>query len=365
MIVTVEQGGAVVAVRWPDGFAARFHAIWLLDNAPTRRDPGNGQKRHTVLDLPADPRVVEADGLRLTFAPCGTEAAFSSDWLRAHSYDREQPAEPGWLPPWVETWDASHVPLSLPWSAVASDRRARKRWLAAIRSHGVARLSGVSTHPGAVAEVAEVFGYVRETNYGRVFDVRAKADPNNLADTALGLAAHTDNAYRDPVPTLQLLLCHANDVAGGESRVMDGFAAALDLRDHEPAAFATLCGQPASWAYAGAAGVRLSARRPMVELAPDGELRAVRHNDRSAAPLDVPFDAVANWYAAARSFAALIERPDRGATFRLAPGDLFIVDNTRVLHARTAFAGGGDRWLQGCYADRDGLLSTLAALEDS
>ena len=48
--------------------------------------------------------------------------------------------------------------------------------------------------------------------------------------------------------------------------------------------------------------------------------------------------------------------------FKLAPGEAFLVDNTRVLHARTGFSGAGSRWLQGCYADRDGLFSTLAAL---
>ena len=50
--------------------------------------------------------------------------------------------------------------------------------------------------------------------------------------------------------------------------------------------------------------------------------------------------------------------------FKLEPGECFIVDNTRVLHGRSGYAGqGGSRWLQGCYADKDGLLSTLAALE--
>ncbi|RVD17988.1 gamma-butyrobetaine dioxygenase, partial [Mesorhizobium sp. M7A.F.Ca.ET.027.02.1.1] len=44
-------------------------------------------------------------------------------------------------------------------------------------------------------------------------------------------------------------------------------------------------------------------------------------------------------------------------------GQAFIVDNTRVMHARKAFSGTGKRWLQGCYADKDGLLSTLAAIE--
>src|SRR5207244_3930960 len=45
-----------------------------------------------------------------------------------------------------------------------------------------------------------------------------------------------------------------------------------------------------------------------------------------------------------------------------APGDCLIFDNTRLLHARTAFAESGERHLQGCYADLDGLSSTLEVL---
>jgi hypothetical protein len=70
-----------------------------------------------------------------------------------------------------------------------------------------------------------------------------------------------------------------------------------------------------------------------------------------------------------------VRRAEFRLHLRLAPGDCLIFDNTRVLHARTAFtaapegtgdAGGtgstGERHLQGCYADLDGLLSTLAVL---
>ena len=49
--------------------------------------------------------------------------------------------------------------------------------------------------------------------------------------------------------------------------------------------------------------------------------------------------------------------------FKLGPGGLFIVDNLRVMHGRTGYAAtGGERHLQGCYADRDGLRSRLAVL---
>ena len=206
---------------------------------------------------------------------------------------------------------------------------------------------------------------MRETNYGRWFEVRAEVNPNNLAYTNLGLQAHTDNPYRDPVPTLQILACLENSVEGGDSIVVDGFKAATRLKAENPKSFELLTRYCARFEYAGSSGVRLRARKPFIELAPDGELIAIRFNNRSAAPIvDVPFDEMADFYAAYRRFAEILEDPSMEVTFKLRPGELFIVDNTRVLHARKAFSSSGTRWLQGCYADKDGLLSTLAAIEE-
>jgi gamma-butyrobetaine dioxygenase len=89
------------------------------------------------------------------------------------------------------------------------------------------------------------------------------------------------------------------------------------------------------------------------------------------APPRLPRDQAAAAYAAYRAWALLVSQPEFLLTLRLAPGDCLVFDNTRVLHARTAFtapaAPGNDdepgmRHLQGCYADLDGLLSTLAVL---
>jgi gamma-butyrobetaine dioxygenase len=172
---------------------------------------------------------------------------------------------------------------------------------------------------------------------------------------------HTDNPYRDPVPGLQLLHCLANAAEGGDSVVVDGFRAALTLRAEQPQAFELLTRHPVRFAYANAA-TRLEARAPMIGLAADGELTEVRFNNRSLAGIDAPGDAMAGFYAAYRSFALILERPELELTFKLDPSDLFIVDNRRVLHGRKGFTSAGGRHLQGCYADRDGLLSTLAVL---
>ena len=145
--------------------------------------------------------------------------------------------------------------------------------------------------------------------------------------------------------------------------VVDGFAAALRLKSEDPRWFDVLSRHCARFEYAGEAGVCLQSRRPMIELAPDGELIGVRFNNRSlGAVTDVPFEAMADWYAAYRRMGEIIDDPAMEVSFRLEPGECFIVDNTRVLHARKAYSGTGTRWLQGCYADLDGLRSTLAAL---
>ena len=227
--------------------------------------------------------------------------------------------------------------------------------------YGCALLRGVPASPGRVLEIAATFGYVRETNYGKLFDVRVEPDPDNLAFTSREIAPHTDNPYRDPVPTLQLLHClrdarsHGKQ-AGGDTGLVDGFAAAAALRAADPESFAVLTGTPVPFGYIDKE-TELTARQPLISLSPRGRITAVRYNDRSMrGPADEHF------CAALQTWARLLARPEFLLRLRLSPGDCLIFDNTRVLHARTAFAATGERHLQGCYADLDGLLSTLAVL---
>ena len=366
------DGGRAVELT-VGGSKHRFHALWLRDNAwdAATRSTGNGQRLITILDIPPDTRVAEAKEangkVSLRFLPEDKTIDYDASWLAAHAYDGGGDRPAGWTAATITRWDAglqSQVPTASH-DNVTSSRAALGRWLEAVRRYGFAVMTGTPTTPGTLCTVAELFGYVRETNYGRWFEVRAEVNPNNLAYTNLGLQAHTDNPYRDPVPTLQILACLENSVDGGDSIVVDGFKVAERLQAEHPAGFQLLTKHCARFAYEGSQGVRLRSKRPLIELGPDGELIAVRFNNRSAAAFtDVPYDEMEAFYAAYRRFAELIEDPSMEVTFKLKPGELFIVDNTRVLHARKSFSGSGKRWLQGCYADKDGLLSTLAAIED-
>jgi len=376
--VNVIDDGVAMVVGWSSGTRSRFHAIWLRDNAldPETRDPSNGQRLIALKDIPADTRIAraeigEAGDVVVAFFPEDKTVRFSGAWLQAHAYDRpgehREDRPHGWVQQGITTWDSA-LTDSVPtgdYGALSTDRGALGDWLSAVRRYGFAKVTGGPVASGAVCDVAALFGFVRETNYGRWFDVRTEVKPSNLAYTGLGLQAHTDNPYRDPVPTLQILYCLENSADGGDSLLVDGFTAAALLRAEAPDMFDLLSRYCARFEYRGAASVCLRSRKPMIELAPDGELIGIRFNNRSTAPIvDVPYEHMRNYYAAYRRFADIIDDPGMAVRFKLAPGECFIVDNTRVLHARTGYSSAGTRWLQGCYADKDGLLSTLAAIEN-
>lgn len=216
------------------------------------------------------------------------------------------------------------------------------------------------------------FGYIRETNYGRLFDVRVEATPANLADTSLAIGPHTDNPYRDPVPTVQALHCLVSSADGGETGLLDGFRAAAQLRAEDPMAFDCLSRTLVTFGYADATA-QLRATKPMIGLNQSRLIREIRYNSRSMEPMrprsgalpGEAADEIHEFYIAYRAFAAILLRPSGTLRFTLAPGDCVLFDNTRILHSRTGFSAAGRRHLQGCYADIDAVESTVAVLARS
>jgi gamma-butyrobetaine dioxygenase len=425
--------------------ALGFPAVWLRHNCPCPdcRDPVTGQRLVDITQLSNGPLATVtaefADSIEVTFAPEGHRSVFSRAWLAASALpdtdaDADADADAGAdADPRTEDgkvlWRAAAsagtaaaasagppaaagVPAAAPaavsseslagvpaadWVTYLADDAVRLSLLDAVARYGAGLVRGVPAAEGMVTAVAETFGYVRETNYGRIFDVRVVADPANLAFTSRAIAPHTDNPYRDPVPTLQLLHCLRDAAVGGETVVVDGFAAAAALRDTDPVSFGVLTSTPIRFAYVDKA-TSLTARQPLIALNPRGRISCVRLNNRSMQPVRLPYPKAEAFYAAYRAWAAIVARPEFALGLRLAPGDCLVFDNTRILHARTAFApapspspdsapdstpstpstgastgsgaspvpsaspGSGERHLQGCYADLDGLLSTLAVL---
>ena len=165
---------------------------------------------------------------------------------------------------------------------LVTDPQLRADWLRHVRDYGYGLVKNTAAEIGTVTKVVDLFGFVRETNYGSVFDVIVRPDPANLANTSGHIGMHTDNPYRDPVPGLQLLHCIINETDGGESQLCDGFAVAERLRVEDAAAFDLLATHPVRFRYLDASDADLQSYRPLISVDSRGHITEIRYNSRSA-----------------------------------------------------------------------------------
>jgi gamma-butyrobetaine dioxygenase len=365
-VVEVHDDG--LTVRWSDKSPMHLPSFWLRDNChcPQCRHPGNGQKLYEIVDLPADLAAIEAlvapdQSVKVLWSD-GHRSEYTAAWLNEH--DLIASAREARRPR-PELWGKA-LESDLPagdWPKMLQDPEAELAWIERYTALGFGLLKNVPKQPGMVAEVGDRLGFVRVTNYGRLFDVISVPNPNNLANTALGLGVHSDNPYRHPSPGVQLLHCLEAGAPGGDTLLVDGFHAAEILRQENPGAFALLSTVPMTFRFADA-HAELEAKQTLISADMDGVVTAVHFNNRSADWLDAPIDLAARWYSAYRIFARILKRPELELVFKLEPGDCVVMQNDRALHGRTAFDPNlGRRHLQGCYIDRDGIESRRRVLK--
>jgi gamma-butyrobetaine dioxygenase len=337
---------------------------------PTSIDANNGQRLFSVVDIPKENYIEKAykdeeGNILVRFQPENHLSVFSQSWLRKNCYDlnlhfddRSEKQK--------NLWQKNSFKAGLPfinYESMCNNESSKLDALRLVRDVGFFVLEDVPTTEGQVLKVISELGYTRETNYGAIFEVRTEVNPNNLAYTNMGLGSHTDNPYRDPVPTVQLLHCLESSTEGGDSVLVDGFKAATILRQESKADFDVLTGTWINFRFSDVS-TDLRSRVPMIELNDNNEIVKVRYNNRSIDTIKLPASKMRHFYKAYRHWSEIIERDDLKITFKLSEGDLMLLDNTRIMHARTAFSKKGKRHLQGAYTDLDGLYSLLNVLEN-
>ena len=353
-------------LTFDDGTRTSFPSIWLRDNQPQDRDQHSGQRLIDVADLPATPSIRDLeyrDGdLTVRWADGEAPVRFPAAWLYARARPTHAPERR--VRRWLEgaMLDARH---DFVWADVGRLRRnprERLSWMVKLAQDGIAFMSAVPAVEGGLLSAMMLVGRVLETNYGQVFDVRAVPQPENLAYSDRGLGLHTDNPYREPVPGFQALHTLLAAPDGGDSLLADGFALAEHLREIDPESYERLCRTPVPFFYR-AQGAELYAERPLIQRDVAGQVVAVHYNSRSIAPLALEPQACRAFYAAYRRFAQLLREPRFQAVLRLAPGELMVFDNHRILHGRTGFASQAHpRHLRGCYLTRDSIYSEIGLL---
>jgi gamma-butyrobetaine dioxygenase len=352
-----------LTVAFDDGTTGRFHYLWLRDNCPQLRHASTHHRVVETSSIPADvhPSQVEvtADAVRITWAHDDHVSVFPIDWLRAHDYSNGAHVERTT----ITTWNAAMAD-ELPhadYADVLAKPAARSEFLGGFVRYGLAFLHNVSCEPGTVLDVAADFGEIRVTSWGKVFDVISMETANSVAYTSLGLVVHTDEGYRHPAPTVQLQHFLKSETTGGDATLTDGFRVVEDLRRSRPDAFELLATTQLRFHIADATSEHENVGS-VIELDGAGNVRQVRFSNHSVQPFLMPFEQMDAYYEAYRLFGAMRESAEYRLQIPMNAGDLYMVDNHRIMHGRTAFSSGGARHLQSCYIERDELVSRLTVL---
>lgn len=374
----VQQEGAFIEVQWKDGKSSQFHSIWLRHAClcPSCQDPSSQNRLRFPGDLEGH-RIVSASrsgeksALEVKWSD-GHAADFPLGWLRRHCYSRWacQARSRARSPPLWSTSSGFALGTAgrFDYAAYMTDAATFWNALQALNRDGIVLLDdvpaqGPAGQPG-VAAVAERIAYLRETSYGRVFDVVSVPNAENLAYTSLGLEMHADLQYYASPPGLQLLHCVRFDegVRGGLSRFVDGFHALRAFRTLHPDHFRTLTSAKVTYQKNDAAR-SLYLRRRLVDVDDWDEPTAIHFSPQFEGPLEMPGggEVLQRFYAAYVCLANFL-RDEPSLEFRMRPGQATIFNNHRVLHARTAFQTSSPhhvRHLQGTYLDIEEFASSF------
>ena len=240
-----------------------------------------------------------------------------------------------------------------------SDNNEFEKMLVTLIQYGVVIIKGLPVDESALENVALKIGTIRNSNFGRIFDVKYKHNPDSNAYTNQELLLHNDLSTREYIPGLQLLFCMINETDGGFSTLADGFAIADYIRKQDAKMYDLLSDYNVSFANkAKTSDYRIES--PIIRHNNKGEVDEIRWTCWLRSPLRGSLAEMNDFYEAQKKFYKLVNSDQFKVEFKLNPGDMICMDNRRILHGRTRFSETrGERWLRGCYLERDELQSAL------
>ena len=210
-----------------------IHPLWLRERAKTENlvDKNNDQRLYDPAQLDENLKIKKASmsngHLDIEFTD-GIKFKYEVNEL-IYELDKKKPLEN------LILWNASlKKKPTVIFKEGIFDTQLMYNVLQDFYKYGFVIFKNVPTEENYILKFANSIGTVRPTNFGESFSVKSVPEPNDLAYTSIALTPHTDNPYRKPVPCIQLLHCLQNEVKGGLSTLVDGFAVAEYIKKNKP-----------------------------------------------------------------------------------------------------------------------------------
>jgi gamma-butyrobetaine dioxygenase len=360
-----------------------FHPAYLRDACRCSRcvDPSSTQKNFQTTDIPRDIKassVEEAENGDLKITWENDIPGFGEDHVSifpkkffdtnrsrlGHMKDRFNHLH-------ATRWDKNLLAANLSYVTYdewMTDDIALQQAQFSLHKLGIVIVRDVPESEMSVEALTGRLGPIRDSFYGRTWDVKSVPQAKNVAYTHQYLGLHMDLLYMASPPGFQFLHCIKNSCKGGESIFVDSFNAARQLNNKD---FARLSRSRAAFHYRNA-GEHYYHEHPVFEVKAGN-----MHDSRpslTCVNYSPPFQANAPYsqqqqrdytemLRSLRRFAEKLESPPNLFEYKLQPGECVIFNNRRILHGRRQFeAAEGERWLKGAYVDTDVFMSRFRVL---
>ncbi|XP_068228654.1 gamma-butyrobetaine dioxygenase-like [Palaemon carinicauda] len=376
-ITTATNDEEFLEVKFTDGTQGDYPYCWLRDNCQCSQCYDHTSfTRRLVLDDWSDedkPIDVQVDksGVMITWES-GHISHFKPLWLQERSFSNQLRSKKRYeLALEKELWGPDVKIQNFDYNAILSDDKALLDWLVIMEKMGITVVKNTPQKPQASFEIINKVGFIKQTHYGTHYPIRNKTGANSLAYTDNKLGMHNDLPYYEYVPGIIFLHCITQFTGhGGENDLADGFWVAEYLKKHHPKEYNILTETPVYFWNKGSALVKQETTEfhkllniPLIVLNQDGKVTRVNNSQLRDSFLDVPAENVKSWYQSLRLYNKIMYQ--EATRFKLKDGETLVMDNTRLLHGRTAYDGAlGERYMDQVYLDWDEALSKRRVLQE-
>jgi trimethyllysine dioxygenase len=233
-----------------------------------------------------------------------------------------------------------------------------------LHDYGILRIAAMPSSMEDTERLARKIGFIMETIYGKMWTTNPQTDDQQYSDTAssnIELLHHTDGTYILDPPGLQIFNCIAQAGEGGDSCYIDSFYVVEKLRQTCPEAFDFFAKKTFHFHHYGK-DVHYATMEPIIKLDHLGNIKHFRHNDYDRAPLThMSYEDVEKFYTYHDKLLNIMRNGKMEFVSKMKVGEMVVVDNHRVMHARRAFLG-NERALIGCYIGRNEYENRLRML---
>lgn len=187
---------------------ASFSYRWLRDSCQCSQcvHPTNKQKLRTTSDVTQDPRPsetkIDANQLSIQWETVSGQihkSKYPFDWLKGYASSKERKSLHKDLDriSWTKTDLVTGPNLFIPYGSILNSERYLHLALIQLIRYGLVFLTDVPTDKTddshcEVRKLSSMFGRIRNTFYGEVWDVLSLRNSTNIAYTSLDLGLHMD-----------------------------------------------------------------------------------------------------------------------------------------------------------------------------